>query len=224
MTVRVVLADDQPLIREGARYLIDSTADLSVVGEAEDGAQAVELARAHHPDVVVMDIRMPGLSGLAATRAITADATLADVRVIVLTTFEIDEYVFEALRAGASGFIGKGVRPQELLDAIRVVARGEALLSPQATKRLIAHFVRQPAQARPTAEVSPLTERELEIVALVASGLTNADIAEQLHLSAATVKTHINRSMMKLSARDRGQLVVFAYQSGLVSLGTDVPR
>ncbi|WP_188188695.1 response regulator [Nonomuraea sp. SYSU D8015] len=224
MTVRVVLADDQPLIRQGARYLIDSADDLGVVGEAADGAQAVELARAHLPDVVVMDIRMPGVDGLAATRTITSDATLTGVRVLVLTTFEIDEYVFEALRAGASGFIGKGVQPHELLDAIRTVARGEALLSPQATKRLIAHFLQQPGHARPSAGPSPLTERELEIVALVASGLTNADIAEQLHLSPATVKTHVNRSMMKLSARDRAQMVVFAYQSGLVSISAGVPR
>jgi DNA-binding NarL/FixJ family response regulator len=223
MTVRVVLADDQPLIRQGARYLIDSADDLTVAGEAVDGAQAVELARAHHPDVVVMDIRMPGMDGLAATRAITSDAALADVRVLVLTTFEIDEYVFEALRAGASGFIGKGVQPHELLDAIRTVARGEALLSPQATQRLIAHFLQQPGQARSSGP-SPFTERELEIVALVASGLTNADIAERLHLSPATVKTHVNRAMMKVSARDRAQLVVFAYQSGLVGIGGGIPR
>ncbi|MCZ7436945.1 response regulator transcription factor [Micromonospora sp. WMMC241] len=218
MTVRVLLADDQTLIRAGFRALIDSAPDLLVVGEAATGREAVERARATRADVVLMDIRMPDLDGLAATREITADDDLAGVKVLILTTFEVDEYVFEALRAGASGFLGKGVEPVELLDAIRTVAVGEALLSPKATRGLIARFLAQP-DPRPGAtpeRLRVLTEREREVVALVATGLSNEQIAQRLVVSPLTAKTHVNRAMAKLGARDRAQLVVLAYQSGLV--------
>jgi DNA-binding NarL/FixJ family response regulator len=223
--IRVVLADDQALIRAGFRVLIDSAPDLTVVGEAGTGREAVELARTTRADVVLMDIRMPELDGLAATEAITADEDLADVRVLVLTTFEVDEYVFRALRAGASGFLGKGVEPDELLDAIRVVAAGEALLSPRATRGLIARFLAQPeADPRAGAEkLRLLTDREREVVALVATGLANEQIAERLVVSPSTAKTHVNRAMAKLGARDRAQLVVIAYQSGLVRVA-EPPR
>ena len=219
MTIRVVLADDQTLIRAGFRSLIESAADMEVVGEAGNGVHAVELARDTRADIVLMDIRMPVLDGLAATRAITGDIELAGVRVLVLTTFEIDEYVFQALRAGASGFLGKSAGPQELLDGIRLVARGEALLSPKATRGLIARFLAQPERTDGAVpeRFEELTEREREIVVLVANGLSNDEIAERLVLSPLTIKTHVNRSMTKLDARDRAQLVVFAYQSGLVS-------
>ena len=219
MTIRVVLADDQTLIRAGFRSLIDSTDDLLVVGEAGTGTEAVALARAARADVVLMDIRMPGLDGLAATRAIVSDDDLAGVRVLVLTTFELDEYVFQALRAGASGFLGKSVGPGELLDAIRIVAAGDALLSPTATRSLIARFLAQPVHldAAVPERLLALTNRERELVAMVATGLSNEDIARRLQLSVLTVKTHINRAMNKLGARDRAQLVVIAYQSGLVS-------
>ncbi len=218
MTIRVVLADDQTLIRAGFRALIDSAADLEVVGEAATGTEAVALVREARADVVLMDIRMPGQDGLAATRKITADSDLAGVRVLILTTFEIDEYVFQALRAGASGFLGKSVRPDELLNAIRLVAQGESLLSPAATRSLVAQFLAQPAQfdAAGPKLLAGLTEREREIVILVASGLSNQDIADRLFLSPLTVKTHVNRAMMKLGARDRAQVVVIAYQAGLV--------
>ncbi|MFI7069933.1 response regulator [Micromonospora sediminicola] len=218
MTVRVLLADDQTLIRAGFRALIDSAPDLSVVGEAATGREAVVQARTTRADVVLMDIRMPDLDGLAATRQITADEDLAGVRVLILTTFEVDEYVFEALRAGASGFLGKGVEPVELLDAIRTVAAGEALLSPKATRGLIARFLAQPdPEPRATPErLRVLTEREREVVALVAAGLSNEQIAQRLVVSPLTAKTHVNRAMAKLDARDRAQLVVIAYQSGLV--------
>ncbi|MFI6131499.1 response regulator [Micromonospora sp. NPDC051141] len=218
MTVRVLLADDQTLIRAGFRALVDSAPDLCVVGEAATGREAVERARATRADVVLMDIRMPDLDGLAATREITADEDLAGVRVLILTTFEVDEYVFEALRAGASGFLGKGVEPAELLDAIRTVAAGEALLSPKATRGLIARFLAQP-DPRPgatPARLRVLTEREREVVTLVAAGLSNEQIAQRLVVSPLTAKTHVNRAMAKLDARDRAQLVVIAYQSGLV--------
>ncbi|SCF45561.1 response regulator [Micromonospora mirobrigensis] len=216
--IRVLLADDQKLIRAGFRALIDSAADLTVVGEAATGREAVELARSTRADVVLMDIRMPELDGLAATEAITADEGLAGVRVLVLTTFEVDEYVFQALRAGASGFLGKGVGPTELLDAIRTVAAGEALLSPKATRGLIARFLTQPEpDERATPErLRVLTDREREVLGLVAAGLSNEQIAERLVVSPLTAKTHVNRAMMKLGARDRAQLVVIAYQSGLV--------
>ncbi|SBT45764.1 response regulator transcription factor [Micromonospora auratinigra] len=218
MTVRVLLADDQTLIRAGFRVLIDSAPDLAVVGEAATGREAVAQARATRADVVLMDIRMPDLDGLAATREITAAEDLAGVRVLILTTFEVDEYVFEALRAGASGFLGKGVEPAELLDAIRTVAAGESLLSPKATRGLIARFLAQPEPApRATPdELRVLTEREREVVGLVAAGLSNEQIAQRLVLSPLTAKTHVNRAMAKLGARDRAQLVVIAYQTGLV--------
>ena len=226
MTVRVLLADDQVLIRSGFAALIDSAEDLEIVGAAGDGAEAVRQAGALRPDVVLMDIRMPGVDGLTAAGQIAADPGLSQVRVIVLTTFEADEYVVEALRSGASGFLGKSVEPDDLLDAIRVVAAGEALLSPRATSGLIARFLAQPSQDRPGRDdgmLDVLTDREREMVALVAHGLTNEDIAERLHLSPLTVKTHINRAMSKLRARDRAQLVVLAYQTGLVRTGDTGP-
>jgi DNA-binding NarL/FixJ family response regulator len=227
VTIRVLLADDQVLIRSGFAALIGSADDLQVVGEAGDGAEAVRAAAELRPDVVLMDIRMPGVDGLTAARQIAGSAELADVRVIVLTTFEADEYVFEALRSGASGFLGKSVEPEELLDAIRVVAQGEALLSPRATSSLIARFLAEPRSAAPAAAnatLDVLTDREREMVTLVAHGLSNDDIAGRLYLSPLTVKTHVNRAMSKLQVRDRAQLVVLAYQSGLVRAGDAEPR
>ncbi|GAB3266277.1 response regulator transcription factor [Kineosporia babensis] len=216
---RVLLADDQALIRAGFRVLIDSASDLEVVGEASNGRQAVDLVRTARADVVVMDIRMPELDGLEATRLICADDDLAGVKVLVVTTFEIDEYVLAALRAGASGFVGKGVEADELLTAIRTVASGDALLSPRATRGLITEFLAQPSS--PGVQVpevfAALTEREREVAALVALGLSNDEIAERLFVSPLTAKTHVNRAMTKVGARDRAQLVVAAYQSGLVS-------
>jgi DNA-binding NarL/FixJ family response regulator len=226
MTLRVLLADDQVLIRSGFAALIGSAPDIEVVGEAGDGAEAVRLATALRPDVVLMDIRMPGMDGLAASQAITGMPDLADVRVIVLTTFEVDEYVLAALRSGASGFLGKSVEPEELLDAIRIVAGGDALLSPRATRGLIARFLAQPRDGTPDLRpdsLAVLTDREREIVALVALGLSNQDIADRLYLSPLTVKTHVNRAMSKLDVRDRAQLVVIAYQTGLVRAGDPDP-
>jgi DNA-binding NarL/FixJ family response regulator len=222
MTIRVLLADDQALIRGGFAALVSHTPDMEVVGEAVDGADAVRQARTARPDVVLMDVRMPGTDGLSATALITGDPELADVKILVLTTFEADEYVLAALRAGASGFLGKGVEPVELLDAIRVVAAGDALLSPSATKSLIARFLAQPSEGAPelvSPELDVLTEREREIVGLVALGMSNDDIAGKLFLSPLTAKTHVNRAMTKLGARDRAQLVVIAYQAGLVRAG-----
>jgi DNA-binding NarL/FixJ family response regulator len=222
VSIRVLVADDQRLIRAGFVALVDSADDLEVVGEAIDGADAIRQARATRPDIVLMDIRMPGTDGLSATELITADPDLAAVKVLVLTTFEAGEYVVAALRAGASGFLGKGVEPDELLNAIRVVADGESLLSPRATGALIARFLSQPHDAPGGAvdsSLDVLTEREREVVALVAQGLSNADIAARLYLSPLTAKTHVNRAMSKLAARDRAQLVVLAYQSGLVRAG-----
>ncbi|NML49542.1 response regulator transcription factor [Streptomyces sp. R302] len=222
MTIRVLLADDQALLRSAFRVLVDSEPDMEVVGEAADGAQAAALARSERPDVVLMDIRMPGTDGLAATRAITADPELADVRIVMLTTFEIDEYVVESLRAGASGFLGKGAEPEELLGAIRIAHAGEALLSPAATKGLIATFLAQSAAAGPVGagvdaeRLAALTAREREVLVLVGGGLSNDEIAERLDVSPLTVKTHVNRTMSKLGARDRAQLVVTAYETGLV--------
>jgi DNA-binding NarL/FixJ family response regulator len=221
--IRVVLADDQGLVRAGFRALLDDAGDIEVVGEAGDGAAAVELARSARPDVVLMDIRMPVLDGLEATRRIVADELLAGVRVLVLTTFELDEYVFEALAAGASGFLLKNTDPVELLRAVRVVAAGEALLAPSVTRRLIAEFAdrrrRSEADAMPGVDLSALTEREREVMALAGAGLSNEEIAGRLVVSPATARTHVSRAMVKLGARDRAQLVVFAYESGLVSPG-----
>jgi DNA-binding NarL/FixJ family response regulator len=218
MTIRVLLADDQPLLRGGFRVLIGSAADVTVVGEAATGREAVELARSTRADVVLMDIRMPDLDGLAATRLITADEDLAGVRVLILTTFEIDEYVYQALRAGASGFLGKSAEPDELLDAIRTVHRGDALLSPAATRSLIARFLAQPDHSRAAApaRLAALTDREREVLTLVAAGMSNDDIATHLVVSPHTVKTHVNRAMTKLGAHDRAQLVVIAYETGLI--------
>jgi DNA-binding NarL/FixJ family response regulator len=217
MSIRVLLADDQTLVRSGFRALLERADDIEVIGEAADGGEAVERARADRPDVVLMDIRMPGLDGLEATRRITADPNLEGVRVVMLTTFELDEYVFEALHAGASGFLLKEVEPDELREAVRVVARGDALLSPSVTRRLIQEFVAQPGRKRPSPErLEQLTEREREVLGLVALGLSNQEIAERLVISPATAKTHVSRTMMKLHAHDRAQLVVIAYESGLL--------
>lgn len=221
MTIRVVLADDQALIRAGFTALIDATHDLMVVGEATTGVEAVALARTARADVVLMDIRMPDMDGITATRRITDDDDMVGVRVIILTTFEVDDLVVQAIRAGASGFLGKGVAPDELRDAIRIVAAGDALLSPRATRGLLAQLA-DDATGFPiteAAEFGLLTAREREIVTLVATGLSNDDIAERLYLSPLTVKTHVNRAMMKLGARDRAQVVVLAYEGGLVRPG-----
>jgi DNA-binding NarL/FixJ family response regulator len=213
---RVLIADDQALVRAGFRVLIDSAPDLEVVGEASDGIQAVALARSASPDVVLMDIRMPEMDGLAATREIVASGPDGP-RVIILTTFDIDEYVFEALRSGASGFLLKDTDPDELLQAVRIVAAGEALLAPSVTRVLIEEFATRPDPHRtPPEALAVLTEREREVLALVARGLSNSEIASELVISPATAKTHVSRVMMKLGARDRAQLVVIAYETGLV--------
>ncbi len=226
MTIRVLLADDQALIRGGFAALIDSADDLAVVGEAIDGADAVRQTRALRPDVVLMDIRMPGVDGLTACEQITADPALAAVKVLVLTTFEQDDYVLGALQAGASGFLGKGASPTQLLDAIRVIARGESLLSPRATRVVIERALAASAGLGPGTpadgsgpDLTVLTQREREIVTLVAGGLSNDEIAGRLFLSPLTAKTHVNRAMAKLGARDRAQLVVLAYRAGLVRPG-----
>jgi DNA-binding NarL/FixJ family response regulator len=220
MTIRVVLADDQALVRAGFRVLLETEDGFEVCGEASDGGEAVELARRHRPDVVVMDIRMPGVDGLEATRRITADEELGAVKVLVLTTFDIDEYVYDALRAGASGFLLKDTEPVELLRALRVVADGESLLAPTVTRRLIAEFVGRPEHRRVDAgAVRQVTDREREVLALVAGGLSNDEIAEHLVISTATARTHVSRIMTKVGARDRAQLVVLAYESGLVTPG-----
>jgi DNA-binding NarL/FixJ family response regulator len=223
-TIRVLLADDQALLRSAFRVLVDSEPDMRVVGEASDGAQAVALARSEQADVVLMDIRMPGTDGLTATRMISEDPALDGVHVVMLTTFEVDEYVVQSLRAGASGFLGKGAEPEELLNAIRIAAAGEALLSPVATKGLIAKFLAQSADGLSVADpvaghgerLAGLTGREREVLVQVAGGHSNDEIAERLSVSPLTVKTHVNRAMGKLGARDRAQLVVIAYESGLV--------
>lgn len=214
--IRVVLADDQDLVRTGFAALLDAEDDIEVVGQAGDGAEAVALARSHRPDIVLMDVRMPGVDGLTATASITADTDLAEVKVLVVTTFELDEYVFEALRSGASGFLVKHTEPAELLRAIRVVTAGDALLSPGVTRRLVDAFTRQSAEPPPVdVGNAGLTTREREVVALVADGLSNDEIADRWVVSPATVRTHVSRAMMKLYARDRAQLVVIAYRSGL---------
>ena len=222
MTTRVLLVDDQALLRATFRLLIDSTPDLTVVGEASNGRDAVTLTRSERPDIVLMDIRMPGVDGIRATHDITGADDLRDVKIIMLTTFETDELIVDALRAGASGYLGKDVEPQQLLDAIRRAAAGDSLLSPAATRALISRVVAQPhiGPARTPASLSGLTPREREILTLVASGLSNDDIAERLVISPATAKTHVNRTMMKLAARDRAQLVVIAYETGLITPGT----
>ena len=238
--IRVLLADDQALIRAGFRVLLEAAADVEVVGEAVNGEQAVDLARAECPDVILMDIRMPEVDGLEATRRIAADGALAGVRVVILTTFETDDYVYQALRAGASGFLVKDAEPEDLIRAVRVVARGEALLSPSVTRRLIATFARRPPATalnngprndfgagqrngviRPRSghDLSRITEREREVLSLVAEGLSNEEIATRLYLSPLTTKTHVSHIMTKLNARDRAQLVVIAYESGLVVPG-----
>ena len=219
MTIRVVLVDDQALIRAGFKAIIESTPDLDVVGEADDGVQALEVIRQNRADVVLMDIRMPGQDGIATTKAITEDDDLAGVRVIVLTTFELDEYVVAAMAAGASGFLDKGVDPDVLLDAIRVVAAGDALLTPKATRALLASITDEPAAASIDEDVvHHLTAREREVVGLVGQGLSNDEIGEALFLSPLTAKTHVSRAMTKLHARDRAQLVVLALKSGLTRL------
>ncbi len=218
--IRVVVADDQALVRVGCRTLLEAEDDIEVVGEADTGTAALETIKATRPDVVLMDIRMPGLDGLEATRGITAEPTLEGVRVLILTTFELDEYVFEALRAGASGFLLKDADPEELVRAVRVVAGGEALLSPAVTRSVIAQFVASPERlpASPT-RLEVLTGREREVLGLLATGLSNEEIAVTLVISPATVRTHVNRVMTKLAARDRAQLVVMAYEAGLVAPG-----
>jgi DNA-binding NarL/FixJ family response regulator len=217
--IKVLLADDQALVRAGFRALLDAQPDIEVVGEADDGGEAVAQARRLRPDVILMDIRMPGMDGLAATREIAADARLEGIRIVILTTFELDEYVFEALRGGASGFLVKHTEPPELLHAVRAVAAGDALLSPGVTRRLIAEFATRAKEPGPAPRLNALTDREREVMTLVGAGLTNEEIAARLVVSPATAKTHVSRTMVKLGARDRAQLVVFAYEYGLVRPG-----
>jgi DNA-binding NarL/FixJ family response regulator len=222
MTIRVVVADDQVLVRSGFTMLLSGEPDIEVVGEASNGAEAIALAAAEQPDVMLMDIRMPVMDGLEATRRIAGDEALASTRVVILTTFDLDEYVHEALRAGASGFLLKDTLPVDLLGAVRVVAAGDALISPRITRRLIEEFARlpQPAgTAASNAALDQLTDREREVLGLVAKGQSNAEIAGALYVSHATVKTHVSRLLMKLDARDRAQLVMVAYESGVVIPG-----
>ena len=217
--IRVVLADDQALLRAGLRALLDAEPDITVLAEASDGREAVDLVRDLHPDVVLMDIRMPGTDGLEATRLIAAEPDLAGTKVVVLTTFDLDEYVFEAIRAGANGFLVKDTEPAELVRAVRAVVDGDALLSPRITRRLIEEFASRAKEPQLATSLDVLTEREREVVALVAEGLTNDEIAARLIMSAATARTHVSRAMIKVGARDRAQLVVFAYESGLARPG-----
>ncbi|QLH26817.1 response regulator transcription factor [Streptomyces sp. Rer75] len=217
--IRVLLADDQILVRAGFRALLAAQPDIDVVAEAADGEEALKAVRGHRPDVVLMDIRMPLLDGLAATRRITEDPALAEVKVVMLTTFELDEYVFEAIRGGASGFLVKDTEPEELLRAVRAVVDGDALLSPGVTRRLIAEFAARSKEPAPASVLAELTEREREVMALVGIGLSNEEIARRLVVSPLTAKTHVSRTMVKLGARDRAQLVVLAYESGLVRPG-----
>ncbi|MGY0488400.1 response regulator [Streptomyces sp. WG-D5] len=217
--IRVLLADDQSLVRAGFRALLDAQADIAVAGEAADGEETVRMVRELRPDVVLMDIRMPLLDGLAATRRISEDAELEAVKVVMLTTFELDEYVFEAIRSGASGFLVKDTEPDELLRAVRAVVHGDALLSPGVTRRLIAEFAARSKEPAAVAPLAGLTEREREVMTLVGIGLSNDEIARRLVVSPLTAKTHVSRAMVKLGARDRAQLVVLAYESGLVRPG-----
>ena len=217
--ISVVIADDQALVRAGFRALLDAQDDIVVVAEAANGDEAYRLALEHQPNVVLMDIRMPGADGLAATRRIADDARLESVRVVILTTFDLDEYVFEAIRSGANGFLVKDTEPAELLRGVRAVVAGDALLSPGITRRLIEEFAQRAKEPASLPELDRLTDREREVVALVGEGLSNEEIAERLVMSAATAKTHVSRAMVKLGARDRAQLVVFAYESGLVRPG-----
>jgi DNA-binding NarL/FixJ family response regulator len=222
MSIRVGIADDQAIIRDGLRVQISLAGDLEFVGEASNGEQAVALARQQRPDVLLMDVRMPVLDGIEATRRIAADAATEAVRIIVLTTFDLDDYVYGALRAGASGFLLKDATPEELLGAIRVVAAGGALITPQVTRRLIAEFAARPGKGRPNRRITDLlTEREAEVLGLVGRGLSNAEIADRLVLSPLTAKTHVSRILTKLGLRDRAQLVVAAYESGLIVPGSD---
>ncbi|SFB60471.1 two component transcriptional regulator, LuxR family [Amycolatopsis marina] len=215
--IRLLLADDQALVRAGFRSILDGEDDLSVVAEAAEGDSAFRLAREHRPDVVLMDVQMPGIDGLEATRRIAADPALADVKVVILTTYDVDDYVYGALRAGASGFMVKDTEPTELIHAVRVVARGDALLAPSVTRRLIAEFAGRVSRPAPSPRLNSLTEREREVTILVAEGLSNDEIAERLVLSPATAKTHVSRIMTKLRVRDRAQLVILAYESAMVT-------
>ncbi|MCW6008962.1 response regulator transcription factor [Micromonospora sp. CPCC 205371] len=218
MSIRVVIAEDQALVRSGFRLLVNTAPDLTTVGEAATGAEAVEVARRERPDVVLMDIRMPDMDGIEATQRICRNPETAHLRVLILTTFDLDEYVYAALRAGASGFLLKDTPPADLLTAIRTVAAGDALLAPSVTRRLIAEFTRRPEPAQaPSPRLDGLTDREREVLTLIARGLTNHELAAHLHLSVATVKTHIGRLIAKLHARDRAQLVITAYETGLVT-------
>jgi DNA-binding NarL/FixJ family response regulator len=222
--IRVLLADDQALIRSGIRALLDAEDDIEVVAEAADGKEAVALATRHRPDIALVDIQMPGVDGIEATRQIVTDERLAEVRVVILTNFGLDEYIFRALRAGAAGFLLKDTQPAELLQALRIVMQGDSLLSPAVTRRLISEFVARPPDAVSAAGMERLTNREREVVAMVAHGLSNDEIAAAMVLSPTTAKTHVSRAMVKLGARDRAQLVVFAYQAGLVSPRDAAPR
>jgi DNA-binding NarL/FixJ family response regulator len=217
--IRILLADDQALVRAGFRALLDAQDDMTVVGEASDGDDAVRLVSSLMPDVVLMDIRMPRCDGLEATRRIVTEERLGQVKIIILTTFDLDEYIFEAIRVGASGFLVKDTEPIDLIRGIQVVAHGDALLSPSVTRQLIAEFAALTRKTLPTPRLDVLTEREREVMALVGTGLSNEEIADRLVISPATAKTHVSRTMMKLGARDRAQLVVFAYESGLVRPG-----
>lgn len=222
-TIRVLVADDQELVRRGFGALISAEPDLEIVGEAATGREAIDLSFATTPDVVLMDIRMPQLDGIAATKRITDDERLRDTRVLVLTTFDIDQYVYDALRAGASGFLLKDTAPQQLLDAIRIVANGDALIAPNITRRLISEFATRPDITNQTEELGVLTDRELDVLREVGRGHNNAEIAERLFISPLTAKTHVSRIMSKLGARDRTRLVVTAYETGLVTPGQDAP-
>jgi DNA-binding NarL/FixJ family response regulator len=225
VSIRVLIAEDQALVRSGFRLLVNTAPDLTTVGGATTGAEAVELTRQQRPDVVLMDIRMPGMDGIEATRHICTQPETVDVRILILTTFDLDEYVYAALRAGASGFLLKDTPPTDLLTAIRTVAAGDALLAPSVTRRLIAEFTRRPEPARsPSARLDGLTDRERDVLTLIARGLTNHELAAHLHLSVATVKTHVGRLLAKLHARDRAQLVITAYETGLVAPLTRRPR